>query len=375
MKYLVFIFLLCIVWECNKIELPLIVENPKPIFEMNTEVAGSPLKLSAGVNNVILYTDFNTSSFEVLTLQGVFRDQGCSVNCKKSLALKLRYRLREFVKDTAKSIVPGRMTFFKGTPDSVLMKAKNNSMLSSSGTAKYSYLWTIDDKKFSDRELINFNLKPNSKYKVCLMINHPDGSNASQCQTVDFSSVDSFQGLKVSIIPQQLANKNWNLRAQIDGGLEPIKYAWENKSNVPSTSSGASAELEIKSASNQCLTIYDSRGNSASTCIDLQPEAKVKSRADFDLNTDPVMLKEFMQFNTVELIYTDENGQIWTTATANQKPNYFFEIIQVKPYQSNDMKQPTRKLEISFSADFFNAARSSISIKGNGTIAVAYPIK
>jgi hypothetical protein len=373
MKYVIFIVLSCITWECNKIELPLIVENAKPIFEMNTEVAGTPVKLSAGVNNVILTTDFMTASFDMLTVQGVLHDQGCSINCKQSLGLKLRYRNREFIRDTSKSIVPGKMNFFKGSPDSVMMKSKNNSVLSANSNTKYSFLWTIDDKKFSDHELISFNVKPNLKSKVCLTVNHPDGSNANQCQQVDFSAVDSFQGLKVSIIPYQLANKNWILRAQIEGGIEPIKYVWENKSNTPSTSNGVSEELEIKSASNHCLTIYDARGNSASACIDLQPEAKIKSRADFDLNTDPNMLREFMQFNTAEMIYTDENGQVWTTANTNQKANSFFEIIQVKPYQVNDQKQSTRKLQISFSADFYNAARSSITIKGNGTMAVAFP--
>jgi hypothetical protein len=212
------------------------------------------------------------------------------------------------------------MPFFKGSPDSLVMKSKNNSLLAASANAKYVYVWTIDGNKFSDREVINFGLKPNFNSKVCLNITHPDGSYSDQCQTVDFSSIDSFQGLKVTILPVQVSNKIWNLQAKIEGGQKPIKYAWENKSTIPGTSSNEVVELDIKSASNHCLTIYDHRGNTASACIDLQPEGKVKSRADFDINVvDQNMLKDFIQFNTVELIYTDDAGIVWSTANKNQK--------------------------------------------------------
>jgi hypothetical protein len=246
------------------------------------------------------------------------------------------------------------------------LKTKNNSVLSSSNNSKYSYSWSINDIKYSEKESIAFNFKPQIKSKICLTIVHPDKSTASQCQSLDYSSLDSFPGLKVNILPVQGSNKNWLVTSKVNG-VGPFKYIWDNKSTDPIT------EIDAKTASYQCLTVYDVRGNTASACIDLQPEGKVKSRADFDLLLpDPSSLRDFVQFNTAEMIYIDESGQSWSTANP-QRSNATFEIIQVVPYIENEIKQPTRKIKISFDADFYNANKSSIAIKGSGTMGVAYP--
>ena len=357
-----------IAWDCHKIELPIIIDpvQVKPIFEMTGTVAGKPLMLTAGVNNVTLSTEFQSGSLEILSLEGILKNQNCSINCKQSLQLKLRYRQHEFLRDTAKSILPGRMTFFRDTPDSLVLKVKNNSVLASSSNSKYTYQWTIDDKKYSDKESFLTSINPKIKSKVCLNIVHPDGSNSSQCQAIDFASLDSFPGLKVALIPIQLQSKLWTLMSRVEG-VGPYKYVWDNKSVTPTQ------DIDIKSASNQCLTVYDNRGNVASACVDLQPEAKVKSRADFDLVFDLTQLRELTQFNTVELIYIDENGVRWSTAGNVQKPISNFEILQVNSFQENTNKQSTRKLKIAFEAEFYNSARTAIAIKAIGTMAVAFP--
>lgn len=369
MRYLIFIALLLIIdLHCKKIELPIIMDpqQASPIFEMKAEVAGKPVTWTAGLNNVVLNTSFTSSPLEVLVLEGTLRDKGCATTCKQSLQIKLRYRASEFLRDTSKNILPGRLIFFKGNPDSLQLKTKNNSVLANSSNGKYTYLWSINEIKYSDKESIAFNIKPQNKSKICLTIVHPDKSTASQCQSLDYSSIDSFPGLKVSIMPVQAANKNWSITAKING-IGPFKYFWDNKSTDPTT------EIDTKAASYQCLTVYDVRGNTASACIDLQPEGKVKSRADFDfILSDPNVLKDFIQYNTAEMIYIDESGQSWSTANP-QRQSAHFEVLQVSPYIENEVKQATRKIKISFDADFYNANRSSIAIKGTGTMAVAYP--
>jgi len=365
MKNTWIIFCILFYLSCNKIELPIKIAEA-PIFEVKAVLGTQALNLAAGKENVILDTRFQQDELNVLKLIGELKKKDCVPPCPSSLRITLRQNNREFTANPTRSIKTGRRAFFNAPTDSFLIHTKNTSILSNTGMAKYNFSWTVNDKKFTERENLSININPLVRNNVCMYVSHPDGSNASQCQAVDYNLADSFPGLKVNIVPQNVSNRGWVL-VPVISGIGPFKYTWNNKSSDPSI------ELDLKQPSSNCLTVVDSRGNMASSCIDINPEAKIKCQANFDLNYDQSRLKEFIQFNSVEIIYVDDQGFRYASSSQVQPTASFFEILEESPYEDNDLKQATKKLKLNFDLYLYGNNRPRMTFKGAGSIAVAYP--
>lgn len=365
-KYIGFIVSFLVFWGCNKIEIPIRMAEA-PIFELKAVLGTQPFNLAAGKENVILDTRFQQEELGVLKLIGELRKKDCIPPCPSSLRITLRQNHREFVSSPSRSINPGRRPFFIATEDSLLIQTRNASVLSNSGGAsRYSFTWTVNDKKFADKENIALRLNPLVRNNVCMHLMHPEGTSASQCQAVDYNLADSFPGLKVNIVARNIPNKGWMLTTETSG-TGPFKYSWNNKSLDPSV------ELDFKKASTSCVTVTDPRGNKASSCVDFNPEAKIRSLANFDLIYDQSRLKDFTQFNTVEITYIDDQGFRYSSSGQVQPGTAFFEILEDSPFEENDLKQATRKLKLNFDLILYGNSRPKITFKGGGSIAVAYP--
>ena len=348
---------------CNKIELPL---NPieTPIFEMKATFGNQPVNLAAGIDGLELDTRFFAENLDVLILQGELKKKNCIPPCPTSLRVSLRQDHREFLANSGAGLSPGRRTIYHEGRDSFLVHAKSFSQLSNNG--RYDYKWTVNEKKVADKEVVSFPFNPQIKNTVCLYVSHPDGSNASQCQVIDYSLKDSFPGLKVSIEPQYNQTRGWTLVPKIRG-TGPFKFKWDNKSADPVL------ELDPKQASSHCITVLDARGNAASACVDFNPEGKIKCRADFDLTADVARLKEWTQFNTADMVFVNDRGERFLSSVMTQPSNATFEILEVTPFEENALQQPTRKLRIRFDLMLYGANKTAMPFKGSGTIAVAYP--
>lgn len=366
MKYLGLILVCLVYFGCNKIELPIKMPDA-PIFEVNALVGTKPFSLAAGRDNVILDTRFQQEELSVLKLIGELKKKDCVPPCPSSLRITLRQNNREFVSVASRPIKTGRRSFFITSPDSLMIQSKSEPILSNTGgTNKYSFNWTVNDKKISNRENIALNINPFVRNNVCMYLSHPDGSEASQCQAVDYNLADSFPGLKVNILARNVPNKGWMVVAETKG-LGPFKYNWDNKSLEPTI------ELDVKKGGRHCVTVTDSRGNIASSCVDFMQEGKIKSQANFDLIYEPSRLKDLTQFNSVEIVYIDDQGFRYTSSMQSQPGNSFFEILEESPYEENDLKQATKKLKLNFDLLLYGANRPAVNFKGSGSIAVAYP--
>lgn len=350
---------------CNKIELPL---NPAetPIFEMKATFGNQAVNLAAGVDGLELDTRFISENLDVLILQGELKKKNCNPPCPTSLRLSLRQNRQDFLGNSGIGLNPGRRPFYREARDSFIVHGKSLSQLPNSGSGRYDFGWTLNDKKVADKEIVSFPFNPQIKNTVCLYVSHPDGSKASQCQVIDYSVKDSFPGLKVSIEPQYNSNRGWTLVPKVRG-LGPFKYKWDNKS------ADAVQELDPKQASSHCVTVQDARGNTASACVDFNPEGKVKCRADFELTADISRLNQWTQYNTTEIVFVNEGGQKYLSSLMPQPASSVFEILESAPFEENAQQQPTRKLKIHFDLLLFGPDRTAIPFKGTGTIAVAHP--
>ncbi len=366
-KYFVLFILSCMLTTCEKIELPIQMVGKPPIFELTGTIGNKPLKLAAGLNNLELQTGFEIAPLNVVILKGELNTKGCGTGCKGSLALAIRQNLFEFRSIANKKIVVDRKPYYSNQRDSFVMTSVNRSVLTSGSSAKYKYKWTLNDKEYSEDEKIALSVTPIAPYRVCLAITHPDGSEANQCQVVDFNLLDSFPGLKVSIEPLLNQNKTWTLQAKVRG-VGPFKYMWNNV-----VSDNANLEVDLKKATKHCLIVTDVKGHKASVCLDLHTEAKIRTKADFDLNYEASTLRSWTQYNTVELHYIDDQGVVWNTINPNQPGSSVFEILEEAPYEMNAQNQPTRKIKIKLNALLYSRNLAPRTINATGFMAVAVP--
>lgn len=335
----------------------------QPIFEIKGTAGTEPLRLAAGINDQELYTDFKLEPLQVLTLSGLLKTRSCQTECPNSLQLLLRQNAR-----LSRGVnLIGKKTFFKAIADSIVIKVKNFSGQSNSTGADLKHRWTVNEKVFSNDESIELGINPVRVTTICLDVLTADGSSSSQCQTVDLNLIDSFPGLKVSLVPVQRQDKSWILQSVVSG-VGPFKYNWDNKVLEKS-----SIELDPKAESKHCLKIIDERGNVASACVEWSPSGRLKCKADFEFGVEAARLQSWTQYNSAELTYIDAQGVVWNSAGAEQRPASVIEILEDKPYEINDKKQNTRKIKINIDAILFNKIKNKLSIKAEGYMAVAVP--
>lgn len=229
MKYLGLFIALIFYLGCDKIELP--IRTPEaPIFEVNAVLGTQPVALIAGKDNVVVDTRFQNEELSVLQLMGELRRKDCVPPCPSSLRIVLRQNNREFLANPARSVKTGRRPFYLAPSDTFIVHANNASIYSNSGSAgKFTYIWTVNNNNKITDENISFNLNPRLRSNVCMMLTHPDGGTANQCQAIDYNLTDSFPGLKVNIRAQPNSNKTWSLVHEISG-VPPFKILWDNKS-------------------------------------------------------------------------------------------------------------------------------------------------
>ncbi|MCP3932838.1 MAG: hypothetical protein GY705_27520 [Bacteroidetes bacterium] len=127
-----------------------------------------------------------------------------------------------------------------------------------------------------------------------------------------------------------------------------------------------------------CLTVTDYLGCVSSTCFGINPlgEELGFCAADFDFSsrTDTMLIGDPFQLSTVQIIYTNQSGEVYTSDPQLQPANSFFEITTSEDYDLNERSEKTRKLSMDYNMQLFsNSSQESISFKGNGIMAVAYP--
>lgn len=362
MKKYLFIVSILLCTTCTKIELPMIV-GEQPIFEVKGTLGGRAIKLAAGVDDQILYTDFNHDRLQILTLTGQLRNKNCQSDCPNSLLMRLRQNART---NSAISLV-GRKSFFQVQNDSIMVKTNNQSTQPATTGGNLKYNWTLNDKAYSNSESVAFALNPFKLSTVCLEVTNQEGSVSNQCQTIDLNLIDTFPGLKVSLLPVQGTDKTWSLKA-IVSGKGPFKYNWDNK-----VADQSSIDLEPKNDAKHCLKVTDPSGNVATACVEWSPAGRLKCRAEFDIGIETARLQSWTQYNSAEFIYIDERGVVWNSASAEQRSASVFEITEDKPFEPNDKKQNTRKLKFNLAAILYNKNKESQPIKLEGYMAVAVP--
>jgi len=365
MKRTLFSLFCLLTATCQTIEIPVdMVGKEKPVFELNGTIGNKSIGLAAGKDNFVLSTSFENLKFQVLQLTGNLRAQSCDMNCKPALKLHIRQHANEFSSRPIKSVGIGRRPFYKFERDSILLKSKNQSTLFNTTNAKFQYLWTVNDKKNSTDENITL-VNNGSDSKICLTVSHSDGSSATNCQLVDFNPFDSVPGLRANLV-LRTENKIQRLGVVVNG-KGPFKYNWDgNKSTDPYI------ELDGKQTS-QCVTVIDINGNKATDCVVLNPDGKIKLKSEFKIEYESRRILEIAQFNTVEFLYIDTDGVLWSSSSREQQPGSIFEILDESAYDLNDKGQPTRKLKIKIDCSMFTPKGESSNLKLTGTIGVAIP--
>jgi hypothetical protein len=76
----------------------------------------------------------------------------------------------------------------------------------------------------------------------------------------------------------------------------------------------------------------------------------------------------------VQLSYVDAQGQTWSTSVFGQTAFSFFEVSDVAPFQPNENRQNTQRMNVSWQCQLFRSDPfEARSFSGSGVIGVAVP--
>ena len=77
-------------------------------------------------------------------------------------------------------------------------------------------------------------------------------------------------------------------------------------------------------------------------------------------------------FSNITIIYTDANGNQYSSANINQPTASAFQITSVSSYQNNENNQTTKMLHIKFNCQLKGTAGTIPITNGDAVVAVAY---
>lgn len=362
--------LLLIAGSCEEKELPPPVTED-PIFTLDLQWEdGASLDLSAGENRYYLQTAFEKDLLDIVEFSGHFAQLDCLNECEPSFAIYFRddESTPSGQADFPDFISPGNGFAFRKPPEMnfdtlVSYRVKFQSTTDPGGLPLY---WIFEDTTINlipNPEILRDNEDP---FPVCLQSGNPaQGCYSENCQTV---VLDNSPGFSVTITNDSNA---LILNAIPIGGQAPYIYQWNNGAQGPSIQ-------VFLPGSAHCVTVTDTAGKTASTCVQAPAPGTTLCVAGFTYQYNPEfeivpIPGDSLQLKTVVLEYIAD-GLVFRSDLQPQPPGAYFVIDETELYEPNENGFPTLLIRARFSGSLFGANGAVRKVEEASVVfAVAYP--
>ena len=370
-KYSLFAILFFAVGSCKKKDYPNEPAAPAPVFTFNGNINGTPVSISAGMNNYYMSTNYSTDANGVYAFMGEFKDAGCTTGCTNALKISINdYRpatsLPSPVIDS--SLAPGYYTYSIPIGDSI----KTNVYLQGSlknGTAQ-SYLWNFGDGTTSTQQNVYHKYLHPGVYHTTLTA----VSTSSYTSTVSKNVQVGQTGNAFEAIFNQVSMGSSTTFTSGLNGQAPIQsYSWnfgDGYSDITANPIHVYPGAGVYLAS---LTKTDATGYTDTfekyiiipTTSTSYPEI-----AMLPGNAVP----NPMHLANVVVEWADINGTWWTSnSLSGQSNKSMFRIISVSDYQNNNAGQKTKKIHAKINCTLYNGTQSIQMDNADIVFSVAYP--
>lgn len=363
MKYTSGFFLFILLWTaCKKAELPP-TSFDDPVFSV-TYFADtiSAQTVTAGKDDIYLFTDFDASDFVVCS--GSFSEVDCpNGNCPGSLTFEFKSLTTDpFAPDTVLHL--GNYQFLGPDSTGSLIYHTVFNAVNSGGYNSFS--WKINDQ--------------NAGTGPTIEVDFPDISVTPKTIELTAQKTPALQSTirrKISLTnPGGNQFPGLNINATLDS---IFNFRLEAETSGPPYdtlvwNTGDSNNIIFQ---NFLLPFYsvvssDSAGNPAFAAFDELTVNDLPVRtANFTYTVEQIIIPAAP--GEVSIRWVDPQGILWRSDEEPQDASAYFIVSESEPYKMNEKGQKTRKMRVDFYCQLFNDAGEGRFFSGSGVIAVAYP--
>jgi hypothetical protein len=365
MYLLVLVFL-----ACKKEPLPE-TSIADPVFFVEGSIAGRPLSIQAGVDDYYLNTAYSKDAQQVYVLEGTFLKTNSNADI-----IRFAFRGNAINSLNVDSTLMVGSVPFRGEPkqDSAYRVHFFSTLFEDSPEVEYSWLFGDGSTAAVANPVYDYRIDGQKKYNVCVEVSTNAGSCTNTlCTDVSLPGVTCNAG--IVYVDKDTANYSYTAVAQGEG---PFRYEWTFEGATALTKQVEYCYKDtlglVDGVENACLTVTDAQNCKTTTCenVAVFPE-EVACMVNFDYNVEPVLIKDSLDLSTIEIVYVNDRGELFSSRNGQQQAGNSFNVIRVENYQNNAQGQPTLLLHIAGKCMLYSASDSlSLEITA-GKIAVAYP--
>jgi hypothetical protein len=382
---------------CQKIDLGNPVDG-SPVFSANVTLNGEVKEWQAGVDGYYLFTGFEKGADEVFVFTGQLKKDSCgTAACGESLRVKIRdfQQTLSGPSDVAQAVAPGTYPYFFPAAADTLWVLDTTTTYQLAFDAGQSvvppnsvplYTWNLNNGAIvqpGQIAMLSLPEWPQNLEMTLTMQANNQNCTSTQTRRVELPDPNG-QPESCSVFIDTMLDSSGvfieNLVA-VPAGSAPFSFIWQD-STILETWPVVNAIQSIDAI----VSVGDAEGCTASAgySTPLNPGtigAYCSARFGYEVtevivvDSIPVVVNDSLQLSTVVVEYTNEAGELFSSAfTPQSNANAYFEILSVEDYDDNENGQKTKKLSIRFACRLWSANGAVIDLNnGEAVMGVAYP--
>lgn len=356
--------------SCNKNPLPEVTVGDI-VFEFDGMLDGLPVSLEAGKQGVYQAISLTQTDAGLYQFSGSLGTEGCD-DCPDQILLTFRdQELSDIGESLPVSRAPGvnSYSFFqdgdKGAKVEVAFELDD-------GFSPAQHSWDFGDGGTS------LELSPVHIYSdtvgevvtVCLQTSDGAGCVSSICNSVNLKDTACQAAFQFEVD----ASSQFVTFMDRSKGKLPMKYNWSFGDGYSATLGNPGYYYGQNGKYDACLEIEDATGCVSEICKEISPDLTTCT-AGFNYRVTRIESGEVLQENTVTISRIDENGEIYSSASAAQDAQSYFEVLKAERYREDQNGLAAWKLDFRVRSLVADEEGKTKILEGIGKMAIGIPLE
>jgi hypothetical protein len=363
--YLLISTLLVLV-SCKKQAEPALISG-STVFKISGILSDETINVEAGKNSFYLFTSYEKSTTQSLKLKANLK-KTCT-DCKE--AYEFIFHEGSNNNSPADSLLKlGKYSFYTNRTDTtitykVAFKAEHfNQQIS-------TYTWRFPDGSTSNDSTPVKTYIEAKNINVILLIKYANNCQADVSLPVRINKGMAVNPMRFNYTFVQGTNRYVSFVPVLSDTAVKGKFIWEfGDGSSSETFGGINHNYQDSGAFKVCLkTLY--ANDTLSYCQRIKTPDKKNCIANFNQNIDQTI--NISRENSIEIKYTNANGNVFSSTEANQDLLSYFEVLNIGDYLKNELNQSTKSLDIRFNCNLKGSSGLKKMQNFQGKIAVAIP--
>ena len=365
MKKLTHLFALslCLLMACRKKDFPPDTRINESGFAFSADIDGQRTSLSAGEADYYMFASYTTDT-TLKRFIAELKPRNCNAACGNSIKFIFNdYRRNNLLLPSPidSSFRIGSVPFGVATGYAVSFKSSFNKQAS-------TYLWNFGDNSTSTEANPTHVYTSAGNYSVSLRIR----SNANCEQYISnierIKSGAEFYAIRSQTITTNTIRFLNNLQDTLINSC-----AWYFGDGTSSTANTPAHTYSVAGTYPVVLKVF--RGQKQDTITSHYNVATVTNPMPCISNYSIQTLNYFPGglFSGVNIVWTDANGDQYSSEAGSQPLNSQFTIVSVENYELNERGEKTKKLKVRFDCTVFKGSLSKRIQNAEAIICIAYP--